>query len=387
MFTAEAAPRAQLAFVFLYGLLPCANSALVIARMNGAAPPVFALLSAALSLNKAVAFLLLFVAAAFLMSPGTSQLLEVKDVFSDVMHVLSILGCVALLATAAFTPAWRRGAMRRVVVLVALQLGFNLSFLVVRAVRGCFSHAQCGDDAHPGAHALEYSLVSFLRWAVDGWTVTMAVALAVGGRCGRWWGKAAYVAPLLDPSSTGAPLQSTAVQRGGARLASPAASTSGGGGLKAPAAVAILLGLGGTLPFVLCLDEAPGHERLSLNLWTPYGRPQEMAYAAAYSVLAALLVAALLAFAADDRAKDAASQAREGIAPPKSPPPTPRRRRRTARRTVARAATHPCAARVVGRRAARVWVLSSRSLSTRAASPPRARGRRRARRRRSWPTS
>ena len=381
VFTAEAAPRAQLAFVFLYGLLPCANSALVIARMNGAAPPVFALLSAALSLNKAVAFLLLFVAAAFLMSPGTSQLLEVKDVFSDVMHVLSILGCVALLATAAFTPAWRRGAMRRVVILVALQLGFNLSFLVVRAVRGCFSHAQCGDDAHPGAHALEYSLVSFLRWAVDGWTVTIAVALAVGGRCGRWWGKAAHVAPLLDPSS-GAPLQSTqcsaAAPAWPRRRPQPAAEAS-----RRRRRSRSCSGWAGRCR-LCCVSTRLGARRLSSTSGHRTGGPRDG------------LCGCVLGPRRPPRRRPprfAPTTAPRTLLPKRAKHRAGRnaaadaRRRRTARRTVAPAANHPCVARVVGRRAARVWVLSSRSLSTRAASPPRARGRRRARRRRSWPTS
>ena len=40
----------------------------------------------------------------------------------------------------------------------ALGCGFNLSFLVVRAVRGCFSHAQCQQGRfNRGSHALEYT--------------------------------------------------------------------------------------------------------------------------------------------------------------------------------------------------------------------------------------
>ena len=51
-------------FAFLYGILPTANSALVIVRLNGASQPLLAMISSSLSFGKLCAFLLLFVGAA-----------------------------------------------------------------------------------------------------------------------------------------------------------------------------------------------------------------------------------------------------------------------------------------------------------------------------------
>ena len=246
--------------------------------------------------------------------------------------------------------------MRRVVILVALQLGFNLSFLV-RAVRGCFSHAQCGDDAHPGAHALEYSssppAVGRRRL-----TVTIAVALAVGGRCGRWWGKAAYVAPLLDPSS-GRAAQSTAVQRGGAR---PRRRPVPGWRPRRRRRSRSCSGWAGRAACAVSRRGAGARAALTQPL-TPYGRPQEMAYAAAYSVLAALLVAALLALPLTTAPRTLLPK-REGIA--EDAADATRRRRLAARWS-------RCEPSLRGscRRASSRSCGLSRSLSTRAASPPR----------------
>jgi len=75
-------------FVWLYGLLPCANSALVIARIYGAGGGLYSSLAAALSLNKLLAFFMLFMAAVLAEMRSVHELLHLKNVFSEVTQSL-----------------------------------------------------------------------------------------------------------------------------------------------------------------------------------------------------------------------------------------------------------------------------------------------------------
>ena len=89
--------RTQTDFTFGYALLPCANSALVIARIYGADADLLATLAASLSLNKVAGFLLLFVAGVLTTAgDDTAELLMIKSVFSNLMVALSLVGrCAA----------------------------------------------------------------------------------------------------------------------------------------------------------------------------------------------------------------------------------------------------------------------------------------------------
>ena len=95
-------------YIFLYALLPCANSALVIARIYGASGPLLATLSSALALNKVAAFLLLFFAGILASESSPREAMRIKATFSFAMLCLSLAGGVCLALTGALTPDWRR---------------------------------------------------------------------------------------------------------------------------------------------------------------------------------------------------------------------------------------------------------------------------------------
>lgn len=248
--------QTQVDFIYLYALLPCANSALVVARLfgGGASAGIMPTLAAALSLNKFVAFALLFLAGALMQDMAPAAVVAVKSVFSYVLQVGSVVGLLWLVVSLACLPAWRVASRRPLALHFVLQLAFTLAFVAI--LTG--THAEGGQRTHTRGFVGRFTLLSSLRWAVNGSTLLVAVDWARGERARAHGGRVR--------------------------------SLGGGAHLLASACV----GLGFTLPWTLGFDGPPARVSLGCDWWAPYGSSQLLAFASAYAVLALGLATCLL---------------------------------------------------------------------------------------------
>jgi len=159
-------------FIWLYALLPCANSALVIARMYAASGGLLAVLTSALALNKTCAFALLFFAGVIAFAADPHALLATKSNLSFVALWASVAGGLLLTIAGALTPAWRcsRG-MRTLLVHFLLQLLFALAFVSIQVAARSEEHWDALPSNRPmalGQFPFRFGVVNALRWTTDG---------------------------------------------------------------------------------------------------------------------------------------------------------------------------------------------------------------------------
>ena len=246
----------QKSFIYLYALLPCANSALVIARLFGhASGPLFATLASALALNKMVAFLLLFFAGV-LSSPllSVATLLAVKSMFSEVCLWMSYAGCQWLGFCALVTPAWVRCRGMRILLLhFTLQYLFAIIFVSFQIT----DHPQDRPTDEENFRA-QYAIVNTLRWMINGSLLLITLDWA---RCAR------AVAASVDTGRKPPLGMSFSVHLLGS----------------------FAFGLAFTLPFVCGAvgELAPRPFDTGTDFWLVYGKPQTLIYCIAYALLCA----------------------------------------------------------------------------------------------------
>jgi len=258
-------------FAFLYGVLPCANSALVIGRLYGAGPSMMAMLSAFLSLNKVFAYMLLFFAAAISEIDSTAQMLEVKSYFSMAMQIASLVGALWLVACAATIPLWRScAAMSRLSVHFVLQLAFFVAFSVnVYTTQAWIGHPPLESAAFP----YQYAAVNICRWAIDG----SSLAIAIDWACGE-------VAARRRQRQRSAADSFVTLGRKRAALR-PLTQ------LLLSALFGVLL----TLPWA-CFTELPPFPEMDMGTlwWIPYGKTQLLVYCLTYSLFTVAYVVCLV---------------------------------------------------------------------------------------------
>jgi len=150
-------------YILLYALLPCANSALVIARIYGASGPLLATLSSALALNKLAAFLLLFFAGILASESSPREAMRIKATFSFVLCLSCASpspGGVCLALTGALTPDWRRSrGMRKLLAHFVLQGLLAASFCGVQAA----NHSLGMRPSDTPTYRLQYAAIDALR--------------------------------------------------------------------------------------------------------------------------------------------------------------------------------------------------------------------------------
>lgn len=247
-------------YIFLYALLPCANSALVIARIYGASGPLLATLSSALALNKVAAFLLLFFAGILASESSPREAMRIKATFSFAMLCLSLAGGVCLALTGALTPDWRRSrGMRKLLAHFVLQGLLAASFCGVQAA----NHSLGMRPSDTPTYRLQYAAIDALRWSTNASLLLLALDWA---RSSRLRGKP---------------------QR---RL---------GLGLHLAASAAV--GLAISLPFSLGAagPPRPSPADVGTDYWLAYGRKQALAFAVLYALFGTAKLACLLAVARD----------------------------------------------------------------------------------------
>ena len=246
-------------FLFLYALLPCANSALVIARMYGADGALNATLRGTLALNKLIAFPLLFFAGGLLTAASEHELMVIKLTFSCVMLWASIAGGTMLILCALLIGAWRRcRGMRSMILQFTCQLLFAIVFIYAK-------YANTTGRTPPTDHkfVVLYTLVSVFRWAVDGSLLLISLDWA---RCAclSAWPSAGTFQPVR---------------------AMPLA-------LHLIGAAAISLGL--TLPFTLGGMPWVQKVDIGIDFWLAYGPSQALVYSATYGVMTLCALVSIL---------------------------------------------------------------------------------------------
>lgn len=277
---AEKPTQFDMKFLFLYSLLPCANSALVIARMYGANGQLLATLSAALSLNKLCAFLLILFAGVIASAGSADALMNYKDVLSLTMLIISSLGTFWLCASNFFIPPWRRCRKMR-----SLSLHFALQFALATTFVSIAMYVKAGSatgrpQMHTRAFAIGYGAISTLRWTCNGSALFLALDWL---RCTR-------------PGAT-------------AKKSSM--------GLLSHLAASLTFGLAMTLPFVLGATGQPKPRQADIGTdwWVAYGDNQALAYCVAYGVLTALSVGSLAVILVSKFRERRRSQTSAGVAP------------------------------------------------------------------------
>ena len=242
---------------------------------------------AALAVDKMTAFVLLFVFAALLGMRNATQLYNLVANYSHAMHIGSVSLVVTLLVLAAPIPACRQGGWLRILLLAALQLGFSATFLAVDRDK-ILGMAE-------GSQRVGYAFVSFFRWAVDSWLLTMVVEQACSLRLASTTSSAAATAPRGASLSSDAPppispLPSSAlatldVLDDSSHSTSSIVMEESSRALRpfplyAHAGAAAAIGLAFTVPWVG--ENFP--DDATLSLWLPYPRQSDY-FAAAYAVL------------------------------------------------------------------------------------------------------
>ena len=126
-------------FAFVYGMLPCANSVLVIVRGFGAPPTHISLVASYLALGKVVAFPLLFTCAYIFRTldhEGQDGLDKIRISLSQLLTLASTIVIGWILVSALLIPVWRLCPLRRALCLaVATNCAFSLPALTLARLR------------------------------------------------------------------------------------------------------------------------------------------------------------------------------------------------------------------------------------------------------------
>ena len=287
----------QYNFIFLYALLPCANSALVIARMYGASGSLLSTLTAALALNKTCAFGLLFFAGVIATAARPSELLEMKSNLSFTMLWASVAGGLWLAIGGIVTPSWRRhiSGMRTLLTHFVLQLIYSIIFVSITASNR--HQGQRPTDYH--SFEIQYAVVNVLRWAVNGSLMIITIDWA---RCAR------ATASASTTTTTNSSIDKPRTQPIHLLL-----HLTG----------SLIFGLAMALPFSLGASGRPVPRPLDLgtDFWLAYGRGQAVVYAVGYAFLAAVKFVCLLLVGLAKRGSS--SRMPRGSVTEGSPPPSP----------------------------------------------------------------
>ena len=283
----------EVRFAFVYGLLPCANSVLVIARGYKLRPELLGSVAAYLALGKVLTFPLLFLAALISsIADEVNALIRLRVSASTMALGFSSLGLGFIVLSALGIDAWRRCPLRRTLLYVVLQLLFSALHLCEPLVSG----ASSGRTAKLSL----YVCTSCARWATSGLAAVLAVedarkALgrarvreqAIRGKLGGGDGGG----PVHMPSEVETDMQH-AIRHLRFHVCVPLAS----------AAVF-------TLPWALACEmpEAP-----CLLLWVPYeggcGTSQRVVYLVAYVVTGLVVLSSLVVTLASARTSDGANE-------------------------------------------------------------------------------
>ena len=153
------------AFSFVYGILPCANAALVLASIANVDESSMQMVTSYLALGKAVAFPYLILAASVLGSTGGTADLAIRTDMSYVANGVSVAGALWL-ALALCVPAYRRCPHRRAVTFGLLQGLYSLFNLLVPIA---FFQGLAP------ARAVLHFLISFTRWAINAFIASIAI--------------------------------------------------------------------------------------------------------------------------------------------------------------------------------------------------------------------
>lgn len=188
----SAAP-ASLDFVWLYSMLPVANSSFAIARSYTLSEELLDSIATTTALMRAASYLLLFFAAAMLeLRADLGALLGIVAETSRGAHSISAGGCLPLLLALTLGHISKPGPQRRLLILAALQFAHSAAFLTTAWRCGALpepllmptgadgARSSDGGLMHAfvpacGAHALSAAIgaVGVLRWAVDLWLCLM----------------------------------------------------------------------------------------------------------------------------------------------------------------------------------------------------------------------
>ena len=288
----------EVRFAFVYGLLPCANSVLVIARGYKLRPELLGSLAAYLALGKVLTFPLLFLAALISsIADETEALLQLRASASTVALGASSLGLGFIVLSALGIEAWRRCPLRRTLGYVVLQLLFSALHLCEPLVTGSNS----GTTGKLGL----YVCTSFARWA----TSTLAALLAVEDAL-----KARGRARVRELASRGT-LSGGGGGGGGGEMAHMPSEVETDMQhaighvwfhIGVPLASAVVL----TLPWALAC-EMPAEP--CLLLWVPYegdcGTSQRVIYLVAYVVTGLVVLGSLVVTLASARTSEAIKDA------------------------------------------------------------------------------
>jgi hypothetical protein len=306
-------------FGFMYGLLACAPSSLIILQKFGLPDPMLVAMNVALGIGRPFGFVLLWIYAAIATNAeDPASHLELVSIWSSLMQYLSIFGLGVTLAAACASHDFRQmlGPAHR---LAQLMLLFSVAFILVGKDR---------IELLPKASfkAMSFSLVSILRWTAD--VYTLHLSLTDSGLSSKLGSIARCLRPYCCHPSHG---EANLLEPG-----QPGGTSSACGRGRMPLLVSISAGLFATVPWVLrnlmeschecaCLLTRNVEERLNqtkipsnvslaalvsnvtcdylfpsadfkeslglpvLPLWLPYGADQALAYSLAYALLAALM--------------------------------------------------------------------------------------------------
>ena len=157
-------------FAFVYGILPCANSAFVIAQSFGLSSHL-PTVAAYLGFGKLIAYPYLIVAAIVFNTSSTSvdAILGFRTLLATVCTFSSLVGCGLLLALCLVHRVYRRqpshNPLTRTLIFAALQLLFAFFNFVAN---------QDTEIPRTSKHIVLHALVSTFRWAANGWAVVLA---------------------------------------------------------------------------------------------------------------------------------------------------------------------------------------------------------------------
>ncbi|KAL1518579.1 hypothetical protein AB1Y20_002867 [Prymnesium parvum] len=255
-------------FAFVYGILPCANSALVVARGYNLQPHLLSSLATFLALGKVLSFPLLFLAAVISsIAESADAIMQLREQISSLALTLSTAGLVAIVLTVPFVAAWRRCPLRRTLAYIAMQLAFCGMHLGGPAMQSSSS---------AGAKTFLFTAVSLARW---GTSVQLALLALDDAYKARW-----RTARLRLAAAEGATAPSEDATDARADM-----------GLRYHVALPLLCAGGLTFPWVMACELPP---QPCLFLWLPFegacGTSHRVVSTAAYAGQFALLCACLL---------------------------------------------------------------------------------------------
>lgn len=177
-------------FAFTFGVLPAANSVLVIARSYELEAHMIASVAAFLALCKVVAFpLILFAAVLSSIGDDVTMLLALRTEVSLAVHIASAAGLGFIILSATWIASWRKCPLRRVLWLTGTLLLFSVTHAVGDA-----------QSLSPAQYALLFPFVSIFRWSSHGTVLAFAIDLARKSAARRRWTKAKEMAEEAERS-------------------------------------------------------------------------------------------------------------------------------------------------------------------------------------------